>query len=425
MSFKTTESRPLLLLVPHYIGSFRYFEKIAPVLREKYDIKILILFDKAEFYEELISYAKNKGFDYIAMKPPRHKTGAFFFDFGLGLVQAKREVKRILKTEGIRKIVCVNDNSIHLRYLFAEAQKMNIDTLTIQWALTYPGQRTRPKKKTTRMRRIMYRLGKPVVIYAKHALTSLVLGSKFNREKGPIGAGASERLGVINVQAQEYFIREGIPREKITVVGNPDFPLAEDTKKILDTEERPRAATARALGVDLSKRQIVIFSSPFNSKDVSMLSDREQYQYMERIVKTIRMYCGKDAYQILFKIHPSESLDLYWGLESYGVTLFGKDTDNFNLIYFADLYIAHGSTTNFIPIIMKKQAIFINLFKLVSVEGSREFFGIKKLVHEWDEMDKAIREYSNEALPLQYENKPEIFTSNSMQKIVQWIDADS
>src|SRR3989344_6531926 len=101
-----------------------------------------------------------------------------------------------------------------------------------------------------------------------------------------------------------------------------------------------------------------------------------------------------------------------------------KQTNNNELIFFADLYIADSTFTNFIPIAMGKEAIFVNFFNLPSVESAKGCFGIKKFIEAWDEFEKLLELFRDGNLPRQYEFDEKILINNSLRKILDWIGYD-
>src|SRR3989344_6710781 len=354
--------KPKLFFVPHYVGSLRYFEKLLPHLTDRYEVRFLILFVKYDTCDEMLHYCRQRGLVYDFIAPPNISNNAQTARFPIislirNLIYYKKQIISLLNDTSIKKIIAVNDSGFYGGYLMAEANKRDIDTAVLQWALIYEGQRERPKKEIFVWRRILYQLVKPVYIAFKKAVVLLILD--FYQTKWLPGGGTAKRLGVINQQAFEFFRKQGIPAEKMTVVGYLDFYLAEEKKKQLDADELARKKAAETLGLDLGKKQIVIFTSAYNSRVVNVLDDDGQYQFYENIVKIIKQIYPKESHEIIIKPHPIERTELYRPLEKFGVKIFANLADNFTLVYFSDLYIADSSTANFIPITMGKKTIFI------------------------------------------------------------------
>lgn len=416
--------KPKLFFVPHYVGSLRYFEKLLPHLLARYEVRFLILFVHQGTYKEMLVYCRRQGLACDFITPPvgsNNAQMARFPTFSLirNLFCFKKQILNLLRDKSIKKIISVNDGGIYLGYLMAEANKRDIDTAVLQWALTYEGQSERPKKKIISWRRILYGIAKPVYVFFKKMAVLLILG--FYQGKGVPGGGAALRFGVINQQAFEFFRQRGVPAGKMAIVGYLDFHLAEAKKKELDADEIVRRQTAEALGLDLGKKHIAIFTSAYNSRVVNILDDDGQYQFYEDLIKTIRDIFPKESHDILIKPHPIERPELYQPLEKYGAKVFDRLADNFTLVYFADLYIADSSTANFIPITMGKKAIFINFFRLSLIEKSAPYFGIKRFVAEREEFRALLEKHKKGVLGRQYEAGEEIITSDSLAKILNWI----
>src|SRR3989344_4413615 len=361
--------KPVLLLVPHYMGSLLYFEKLLLGLSEKYEVVFFPLFEKL----------------------------------------------------AVEKIISVNDNSIYVRWLITEGNKRGIDTMVLQWALFYEGQRLRPPRLVKNWRRIFYKFGKPVYLFFRKIFRGLILGFDFEGGKFVIGAGPSKRMGVINSAAKDCFVQAGVPEKKISIVGHPDFYLAEEVMKNLGSSSLEKITVADKYGIDLSKKNVVFYSSPMYVKDITVLTPAEQLDYTKRLFTIIRKYLTEKNYDLILKIHPLEKADLYRPVEELGVKIMKKQTNNNELIFFADLYIADSTFTNFIPIAMGKEAIFVNFFNLPSVESAKGCFGIKKFIEAWDEFEKLLELFRDGNLPRQYEFDAKILINNSLRKILDWI----
>ncbi|KKT75320.1 MAG: hypothetical protein UW71_C0004G0011 [Parcubacteria group bacterium GW2011_GWB1_44_7] len=417
-------TKPKLFFVPHYVGSLRYFEKLLPHLTGRYEVRFLLLFVHQVTYGEMLAYCRQRDLAYDLVVPPKaidnsRKTKFPVFSLIRDLISYKKQILSLLNGQRIKKIISVNDGGIYVGYLMTEANRRGIDTAVLQWALAYEGQRERPKKEIFVWRRILYQLIKPVYIAFKKAVVLLILD--FYQTKGVPGGGTAKRFGIINQQAWEFFRKQGVPPEKMTVVGYLDFHLAEAKKKQLDADGLARKKAAETLGLDLGKKQIVIFTSAYNSRVVNVLNDNGQYQFYENIVKIIKQIYPKESHEIIIKPHPIERTELYQPLEKFGVKIFANLADNFTLVYFSDLYIADSSTANFIPITMGKKTIFINFFHLPLIEKSAPYFGIKGFITNQDEFRSLLQKHKAGILDYQYETKKEIITPDSLTKILNWI----
>lgn len=419
----SSPARDTLVFVPHYLGSLLYFEKLIPYIHDRYDVLFLLNFGNNRYVEEMAAYCAGKGYSFYRIAEP--KMGIFgcfeLFYFLRGAAHYKKELPKFLEHVRIKKVITLTDGGFYMGYLFAEAEKRGIDAMVLQWALTYHGQKSRPKRIPPLFRRLLYRFGKPVYIFLQALAFRVFIGPNFSFSKTILGGGVGRRFGVINQQAYDFFLSHGIPKEKMAIVGSLEFAAAEKTFFDLRTNPaREKEARAR-LGLNDGKKNIVFYSSPYNVKDITILTDEEQYLFTERVMGIIRDVCPEEGYNLLLKVHPKEETKLYEPLARYGVKIFHKDADNAELVYFSDLYIDGGSTTNFIPILEGKEALFINPLKLAVVETTADHFGINRYVHEYEEFRVLLELFKRGKLPKQYTYKDEIFTKNSLRKILHWI----
>ncbi|GEM_PF-5142024 len=417
--------KPVLIFVPHYIGSSKYFEKLAPFVEEKYDVIFFLSFVHQKFFTEMKKAAALSGRVVFAPEPPKSISIIDWIPyvyFVRNLRRYKKDVLDLFGNSDIKKIIAVNDSGPYSRFLFSEAKKKGIGTFVLQWAMSFEGARARAKKKTTVVKGFVYRFGKPIYASFKRKLIALILGRGFAPSKDLIGRGNAEKFGVINEQTKEFFLSQGVPADKLSVVGYLDFYLGQKTKEDFDRDEDRRAAAARRLGLDTSKKHIVFLSSPYNGKDIQILDDKGQLEFTERVVKEIRAVCSDNEYDILLKMHPSENVSLYEPLKKYGVTLYDKNTNNYELIYFADLYLAGGTATNFVPLVMGKDSLFINFLNIPVVESTKKVFNITSFVHDYSEFNSLLQKFKNGQLPKQYEAVETITTKDSLKKILAWID---
>ncbi len=396
-----------LLLTPHYIGSLKYFEKLIPYLKDKYEIAFLFT-PKARqnLLPEMISYCQEKNYSYYLIEKYQanklFKIIPFYYPIRQ-TIDYKKQVGRLLTDKTIKKIISVFDTDFYSYHLLKTANKKEIETMVLQWSLTIPGKFK--KRKPGLGRKIYFGL---VNLILKPIIGTMPTGL------GKLAGGSSQKFGVINQKAWQMFKELGIPKKKMAIVGYLDFALAQ--------QSFDKQALAQKHQVNLDKKNIVIFSTPFNTKDIVLFSDSQQLDYFKKIILGIRQVFSPAEANILLKIHPAENIELYQPLKKLGVKLFGKQTNNFELTALSDLYLCHHSTTNFIPMAMNKQAIFLNLIQSPYIERTKAYNGIKKFISSQDEFKNLLADFKNNSLPLQYSPDPSIITPDSLQKILAWIN---
>ncbi len=435
MNVTSPVRKPRIVLVPHYTGSLRYYERLGEYLKDHYDVSFLLIqlprlggkqYTASHYnFDEMVSHCTQKGLDFYTIRQPAPSRVLSRFPFLQFLVSARtyaREVNRVFSDARIRKLIAINDAGFYFGTIFSEAKKRGIDAYVLQWAVTYDVQANGAAKKVVPAWRLaVHSVRKNIENASKALLLKCVAGRGASNVKSVLGSNLSDKFGVINQQAFDYFASQGVPRGKMTVVGYLDFHAATALKQRLDTNESARAEVAGRLGIDQTKKNIVIFSSAYNSNVVHVLDDAGQLSFYENIVEMIRESCPVEQYAISLKIHPIENISLYEPLKKQGIKIYDKFTDNAELIYFSDLYVADSTTVNFVPVLMNKHALFVNFLQLPLIEASREYFGIKKYITNKDEFRALVAAYADGRLEPQYNPDTRIFTKDSLSKTVAWV----
>lgn len=414
-----------ILFIPFYIGNLKYFEKLVPHLGKNYEASFLFLpvpAIAAQNKSEMILYCQRRKYGYRIMDdfflPTILKKIPFLYPLMMSY-DYRKKVKKFLQESHIKKIISANDVHFYMNCLFNEAHKTGVATMVLQWSIMYKRESTLQKTLESKWMRLYHHLSQKLIEYVSVCHV---------RNLKIWGGGNAQRFGVINKQAYDMFKEAGVSEEKMSIVGYLDFHLAKQTYERLSNSRQERDALTEQYGINPRKKNIVLYSNPFNmggkinTPDINVFTDEQQLLYYQKIVQLIREVFDESEADILFKIHPIEDIGLYKPLENHGVKLYGKDTNNENLIYFADLYIAHYSTANLIAIAMKKEAIFINLIKLKTIELAREYLSIKKFTSSEAEFLKLLHDYKNNKLKHQYNLDGDLIAPNSLQKIISWIN---
>ncbi len=435
MNVTSPVRKPRIVLVPHYTGSLRYYEKLGEYLKEHYDVSFLLIqlprlgrksYTASHYnFDEMVSRCTEKGLTFYTIRQPAPLPLLARFPFIQFLASARtyaRDVSNVLSDTRIRKLIAINDAGFYFGTIFGEAKKRGIKTYVLQWDVTYDVQANGASMKSiSAWRRSVHAVRKNIENSIKALMLKFVAGRNARNVKSVPGSNLSDKFGVINQQAFDYFSSLGVQQEKMTVVGYLDFHVTTVLKQRLDTDVSVRADVAHRLGINVSKNNIVIFSSAYNSNVVHVLDDAGQLAFYEEIIEMIRESCPAEHYAISIKIHPIENATLYEPLKQRGVKIYDKFIDNAELIYFSDLYIADSTTVNFVPVLMNKKALFVNFVKLPLIEASREYFGIKKYITDKDEFRALIKAYAGGHLESQYDSDTRIFTKDSLKRIVEWI----
>ena len=373
----------------------------------------------------MVVYAQDKKIPCATTAPPKINPVLKYLPFYKIIKSYKHhaeEITKFLNMEKPSSIIATNDRGFYMGYFLEEAGKRGVDTGVLQWALYYPGQQMRPFRGVRFWRRFAYKWFKPIYVGIRDFIVNLVFHGSSRWTKGIIGGGVAKKMGVINELAKKILVKSGVPEKKITVVGYMDFHASRLAKKELDADKKKRAGLFEKYSINPNKKNIIYYSTPFNRKDTAILTDKKQHWLTDTIIKTIRETCEETTHDILFKPHPSEKISAYDWLKQYEVKFMNPLADNNELIALADLYIAGVSTTNFIPLSMNKDAIFVNLAHLPQVESAKEYFGVKKFVETREEFRDLLDKFKNGNLEKQYASGRNIITEDSLNKILAWIE---
>jgi len=413
------KENPILILIPSYIGNIKFFEKLTPYLKN-YNIAFLFIpkvnKEKDVLVEEMKQYCQEKNYQYFELTNPCTKKLLKIIPFYYPLKNFyfyRKNVRSLFNNKSIKKIISVVDLNFYYKLLFHEANLRGIETMLMQWALTHEYS---IKKKNNEKKYFL----KTFYFNIVSLLLKFIGGIKNNKVK-VLGGGNTNKFGVINEPAFRLFKSAGVDEKKMSIIGYIDFHEAEKKYLSIKKNKKLQNSITKRLGINSNKKIITIFTTPFNVKDLKILSKIEQINYYKKIVSNIRIVFNKKEADIYLKIHPAESKEKYSSLKEFEVKIFDKNIHNEELIFFTDLYIAHHSTTNYIPIIMNKNSIFINLLNLELIELTKKYFGIIQYINNYKMFNKLLSDFKNNRLDKQYSEKEKIITPDSLKKILNWI----
>lgn len=415
-----------LVFVLYYIGTLRYFEKLIPYLRDKYDISFLFMQEEDEpnYIPEMIAYCSERGYAYNIISKhfaPAWTKNFSLLDAYLAFRHAKQEFTKFFEGARVKKVICSSDMRPYINYFLQKAEGSGADTFLLQWGISGEDIDTTPGKELP-----IVKLSRAICDNAYHLTKGLMLkyifGCKVTRKAPSPGMGNARRVGAISEFEYESFKNAGVDAKKLSIVGYIDSDLAQKNAAFLDKNTATKQELARKYGINTDKKNILLLSTPFNIRDITVFSDAQQLAYYEEIILAIRRTFSSDEADILLKVHPAEDINLYRPLEKYGVKLYEKTSPTEDLIYFSNLYLGRRSTANFIPLAMDKEAIFLNFTNIPVSPGIQKAFGIKKMISDEREFQKLLGDFKKGNLEKQYdESVKKKFVRNSVQKIVNWI----
>lgn len=420
--------RKQLLFIPHYIGSLKYFEKLIPHLENKYEVGFLFIPRKPKRLPEMINYCKEKNYNYFILEKyqKKHLKLLPFYHAIKSYYVYKKKCEDFLSSNNIARLIGIMDIDFYYGCLFDVANKLGIKTMILQWGFSAPLKIRKIAKQELRYKSIKVKNNR-ISSFIKDFYSFLleiiksVLGFKYDRINIMSG-GNTKEFGVINQYSYNFFKDAGVPEQKMTVVGYIDFDTAKKTFETLNNNPGFKRKIAKKYNINLNKKNIIIYSSPFYIKDITILSPNQQLKHFYEIIKIVRKIFDKETTDILFKIHPVEKIDLYQPLKKIGVKLYDKNAINEELVALSDLYIGYFSTSNVIPIVMQKDCIFINLIEFKHMELLKEGYSIKKFISDKNEFKKLLIDFKNNKLVKQYTKDSVIDDGRCIERIIKWID---
>lgn len=416
-----SESKKKIYIAIVHLGALRYFEKLVPRLSEAYEVVFLftpkaLSKNTGEEFAALRAYATQGGYatKQIGALPPER--GLPFFSVLASWRTYQKEVKTLLSSGDIACVLGDEDTNFYNNCLFHEANKRGIATVALQWSLINAYELNTAHREHLKS---FHRLSPLQKLYAwTLRRASNLLG--MSRMGSPVvGCGTATRFGVLNQPVFELLSQHGVPREKMRIVGSVAWTLAKEKNEKL---KQPSAHTeiSQKYGIDPSKKIILIFTTPYDIPGVmEILTQEEQQEYYRAIIRAIQKHIPPQEATIVLKIHHRESLAMYQPLIGPGVAVLDKIANNEEVVALSDIYIADGSTANFIPMAMGKDALFIHFLNIPIMLNTREFLGIKKFITSMDEFSEHIRMWKTGTMPAQY--APGSVDTNAREKILDFI----
>lgn len=394
--------KPKLYILPRYIAPLKYFEKLVPDLRERFDVSFLLLEDKGMF-----AYLRGKGLPVIDCLLPRGDLRAPF-------VAHFRDHRRLVGNahalfRAAKPAVILTETTISqpMRTVFAIAHEHGATVKALQWCQQINAYKGIRLSLRNRARQIVARHGglmRGIVREAYFFALALLL-------RALSGAGILlahsrmrhvDRLGVIDRFGADYFAQNDWDRARMATVGFFDWSMLRDMRVRISHDAVFRTSLERLYGLAPGRRRVLILSTIFYAGHAMLsMSANEQVSYFGSICDDIAA-AYPDA-DILFKLHPRDK-EIYGPLERKGVRLLKTEANVEELIMLSDLYIAHPLTAaNFSVIGSGVPALFINFTTLSLLDMGYELYGLARIIKDRAQFRDALAEAAAGRLPLQYD----------------------
>lgn len=412
----------LLYLLPVYIGSLKYYEKLLPYLNDRHDVRFLILRPDDIRRRGMLSYCEARGlnFEILDAGLSRGSVRMPFVSAIIKRVAHQKACRKLFNNAPKAKLVAVKATA-GFKILFREANRRGIETIVLQSALTPPPNFYRPDVLHARpdfLHSVYYRL-LSVVFFIADVLA--------NRFKYPFISANPKKVGVIGPEGIKIFqTRFGFDPSTITVVGNAEFQRVAELREKALRDNAYRESLLKKYGLNQNKKKILIMSVWYEHhgavRPAHLYSKEEierQVEHYKRIIEIIRSVCNADEYEILFKLHPSEK-NIYESYASMSVLFFGDDSISEELLVLSDLYVADPCTSaNYMVVASGIPAIFDNTEAIPALNKCSIFYPITRItttLHEFKEMMEAFK---NNELELGYD--PSVVNKRSIDQIVEFI----
>jgi len=411
-----------LYLLPVYVGSLKYYEKLLPYLRGRYDVRFLIVRPDDERRRGMLSYCEARGLSYEVLDAGLGKRG-------LRLPFVSAVWKRLMHQAACRaifedasniKLVGVKAIST-FEMIFREANRRGVDTIVLQSALTPPPNfyRKDAGRDTVQLLYRAYHVLLKAIFFISDLLTQgwpYVCTSAHPKKVGVIDPG-SVRI---------FHERFGFDTATMTVVGNADYQRVSELREKVQNDAAFRNALLKKYQLDPVKKRILILSVWFEHhgavRPAHLYKPAEidrQVEHYQRVIEIVRSVCSEEAYEVLFKLHPAEK-NIYESYRRYGVRYFGDEAVSEELLCLSDLYIADPCTSaNYMVVASGIPALFDNTEALPELNKCAIFYPMTRIIQNGDELREAVRAFKEGKLDRGYDQSA--IDRRSIDRIVQFI----
>ena len=391
--------RPKLYFVPTYIGPLKYFERLIPRLRDTYDVGFLFIGPVSERQREAAKYCKEKKYPFWVINEGFQKETRTYlpiFSLLVSRYRHSRACQQFLKTQKPKKIVSTKATYVHDTIL-KEANRMNIETIVLQWASAGPRRAgfREERKKTFRHTVSLF-----LYDFFSRIIDIFYIESRFG-----LTPAVPKKIGVFDEEEGSNGIGKYYDPEIVHVVGTIDFQEISELKQKTETDYSFRKKMLNRYGLNENKIKILVILYRFYLHDDAYKMAVEKYlEYYRQIFKTIRNVFPLEDAEIILKMHPGEKR-IYESYKDLGVKIYHDESRTDELLCLSDLYIADPSTSvNYMLLASGIPAIFVNFSKLTHLNNLMKYFGIKKTIIKNDEFVESLKLFKKGMLEKQYDS---------------------
>ena len=404
-----SDSKKKQYIVAVHLGSVRYFMMLADRLRETYDVAFLIT-PKTKIkcspleLDSMRALCAEHAFPIREIGTELKKTIPVPLVGTLAYWRAyQKSCARFFAAEPCTAIVADEDTNPFTNITLREAARAGAEARAMQWAalsdLELSSDQRTNMFKTYGNTGLLSRASLRILRTLSNLLNITAISGYV------IGQGSAERVGVTSQWVKDMLVAAGVPKDRIRIIGSMEAQDAYETLRAVNQDPARRKKLQTQLRVNPAQKNVVIFTNTFSTPGVlSTMTKQEQYEYYRKLLQDVRGVLPKDTYGIHLKMHHRESRSDYAPFaEEFSVVLHDKMTDNAELVALCDLYIAHGSTANLVPIAMHKDCIFINIAQEIIFEDAKAFFGIPSFVQTHESFVSLLNNWKHGSLAPQYQ----------------------
>ena len=411
-----------LYLLPTYISSLKYYEKLLPRLNERYDVCFLIIRPDDQLRRGMLGYCEARDLPYIVLDAGLTKGGRRI-PFMSALMRRRshqRACHALFQSSPSATLVAMKAVGGFVP-AFKEANRLGFNTIVLQTSLTPPPDFYRPEPRVS-ARELVYRAYYALLSIASLISDILSQGWSFMRT-----SAHPKRVGVIGPEGVSIFHKRfGFDPAAITVVGTADYQRISELSGRVREDRLLRDALLVRYGLEPAKKRILIMSVWFahhgaarHSHLYSPAEVERQITHYRRLIEAIREHCSIEEYDILFKLHPAEE-NRYEGYTAYGVKFFGDEALSEELLALSDLYIADPCTSaNYMVVASGVPAIFDNTEGLPQLNKCQIFYPMRRITQNFNEFRNALNSFKEGTLDLGYDESA--VDRRSIDKIVSFI----
>ncbi|MDP3726664.1 MAG: hypothetical protein Q8R36_05760 [bacterium] len=399
-------SKRKIYFLPQYIGPLKHFERFIPYLKDTYDIGFLFISGDDVRRRELIEYCKNNQYSYSVIEKGLKGKSKFHIPFFTPIKNRydhSMACRSFLENVKPDKIIATKS-----RYpydtIFKEANKMNIDTIVLQWSV---GLLTRQMFGTTRK--------KTLVRNTYHFLLEIfmrLLDVFCGEQRFRYTPAAPKKIGVFTFTEEDAhnYIKEGLDPNVVHIVGPVEFQVTHELKTKIDSNLIFRKELFNKYG--LTEDKIKIFVNLFRFHVIPLpkkykMTNEEHVNHHLSLFKMIRSVFPREEADIILRIHPRESevRAIYEPYKKLGVKIYFNESKTEELVCLSDLYVGDPtSSVNYMVLASNIPAIFTNFSNLTAINNLGKNFYIKHIVTDEKEFVSMLKQFKMSTLTKQYDN---------------------